>query len=268
MAEKQAALIQDTLDLIIPATLKLSPDGARVVYSTRLKWNHRKGQRTIASIWIAKTNAEKSAHRLTDGLFNDRLPCWSPDGRSVAFVSDRGVDSCDLRAITPESNEGWITSVEFSPDGKTIAFIAPAEKTSAKRAMDVAGNDAIVWGRDWDYAHLWLLDIERGTIRAVFKADVHVTSVACGHPPDPGCGECPATAQVRKAYHFPGEIWKTYTSGMAVYWAGEDQNYQKVYHGEVDCASDLATAGTKIVVHVEHDLEETPIIEDTALRWY
>ncbi len=131
-------MIQDTLDLIVPATLKLSPDGTRSrVLDEGSNGTIERANTRLHLMWIAETDAEKSARPLTDGSFNDRMPCWSPDARSVAFVSDRGcgaetcaiylvgVDGHKPGALTPENSNEHITNLEFSPNGKFIAFASP-----------------------------------------------------------------------------------------------------------------------------------------------
>jgi len=90
MSEQTEYFIHGILDLLIPTGLKISPDGKSIVYSTRQKWNHKKGQYLSPAIWIADVWIQKSARRLTDGSYNDKIPQWSPDGEHVAFVSDRG----------------------------------------------------------------------------------------------------------------------------------------------------------------------------------
>ncbi|KAL1904414.1 hypothetical protein Sste5344_009864 [Sporothrix stenoceras] len=84
-------LIDDILDLEIPAGLCVNSVGNKVAYHTRTKWNnHKAGEQITSSIWIADVGKPKSAHRITDGTdFHDHSPRWSPNGRYLFFLSNR-----------------------------------------------------------------------------------------------------------------------------------------------------------------------------------
>jgi dipeptidyl aminopeptidase/acylaminoacyl peptidase len=81
--------------------------------------------------------------RLTTGNYDEALPSFSPDGRSIAFVSKRGKDpdrdedwniyvtparvGGTLRQLTTyegaDGHPDWESPPAWSPDGKTIAFV-------------------------------------------------------------------------------------------------------------------------------------------------
>ncbi|KAJ4415113.1 hypothetical protein N0V82_007552 [Gnomoniopsis sp. IMI 355080] len=185
-------LIKDILGLVVPSQLQLSPDGSQVVYTGRSKWDHKpKNEEHKRAIWIAETDTENSAHKLTDGTFNDRDPQWSPLGTTVAFLSDRGTrgKSCALylqqasgagepKALTPAQSEQNISKYCFSPDGKHIFFVATPEKSAERKARDEEGADVKVWGEDWDFAHLYRVGVENGVVDTLFDQDVNVVDFA------------------------------------------------------------------------------------------
>src|SRR5215475_1098799 len=75
---------------------RLSPDGARVAYVvTRID---REANRYRSAIWLAPLDGSEQPRQLTSGERTDGSPRWSPDGRWLAFVSNRGDDDEEAKA--------------------------------------------------------------------------------------------------------------------------------------------------------------------------
>jgi len=107
---------------------QLSPDGARVAYVVRSS-DREKDVRT-SSVWVAAMDGRQPARRFT---FGDRehSPRWSPDGRYLAFLADRGaksqvhlapLDGGEARALTKAPH--GVNEFAWSPDGRRIAYVA------------------------------------------------------------------------------------------------------------------------------------------------
>ncbi|KAK4547437.1 hypothetical protein LTR36_001093 [Oleoguttula mirabilis] len=179
MQQDKKAFVERLCDLQIPADLSFSPNGQRILYSTALTWGHRKDLDgcAVSSIWVAETGKPNSARRLTTGLSKDYNPRWSPDGESIAFLSDgptptehwgifvlhlreSGEDDSKAHLVTPSECQREITAFEWAPDGKSIAYISTDETTAECRAKGEGGEDVHVWGEDWKYARLRTVDLE------------------------------------------------------------------------------------------------------------
>jgi Tol biopolymer transport system component len=79
-------------------------------------------------LFIARVDGTQY-RRLTDDQFRDRGPAWAPDGKSIAFYSDRSgyydlwtirPDGSGLAALTNASGIAGFPA--FSPDGTAVAF--------------------------------------------------------------------------------------------------------------------------------------------------
>ena len=104
----------------------VSPDGRRAVYTRRTV----EGNRYRTDLWLVGLDGGRPS-RLTSGRSNDTAPVWSPDGASVAFVSDRG-ERTALHVIRADGGEaervcsapsGGVSEPAWSPDGEQIAFV-------------------------------------------------------------------------------------------------------------------------------------------------
>ena len=130
--------------------LNVSPQGDRVVVSAYQEPYDPKGG---ADLWTIPVNGGRPVRLTSDGSM-EGYPCWSPDGRWVAFTdykqkSDDEEFSAiyvvpseggDIRQITAEADSVGGGAIAFSPDGKRIAFFSGG----AIKTIPVQGGQAEV----------------------------------------------------------------------------------------------------------------------------
>lgn len=97
-------------------SIDVSPDGTKIVFDM------------LGDIYELPIEGGV-ARRLAGGLSLDTQPVWSPDGRSILFLSDRSgaenlwlmdADGNNPRQISPYDDDPVFVSPEWSPDGTSI----------------------------------------------------------------------------------------------------------------------------------------------------
>ena len=84
--------IEDLYQFKFLSKPRISPDGQRVAFVVTTIDEQKHEYRS--SIWVVPT-AGGEARRLTMGPASTHSPSWSPDGRWLAFVSEREPESLD-----------------------------------------------------------------------------------------------------------------------------------------------------------------------------
>ena len=124
-AAKHAIAFDDMIKMHRVAEPQISPDGKWVAYT--LATPDMEGNRNASNIWLVSTAGGAPTQLTQSG--HDSSPIWSPDGKTLAFLSSRSGDS-QVYLLSLEGGEAQRLTklstgadiVKWSPDGKTIAF--------------------------------------------------------------------------------------------------------------------------------------------------
>ena len=161
--------------------LQLSPDGARVAFSVEAPI---RGRGRNYDIWMYDID-HRSLSRITDWKGSDSRPRWSPDGKSLAFLSNRSGSTKlysvpsrgdEVKCLTPSM--GSISSYAWSPDGGCIAFLAPEPGPP----MDPMVVGKFGYGINLDL-QFWLADLAYGTVRQLTRGEARYSNGDASSPP-------------------------------------------------------------------------------------
>jgi len=156
--------------------LQLSPDGNRLAFVVT---EPAKGEHRSRHIWIYEKSSN-SARQFTYSAKSESHPRWSPDGKQLAFLSNRGPDQPEQQIYAMRSDGGEATALTkgkrsvsqfaWSPDGKQIAFAAPDAKSEDEQKKEKDKDDARIVDKEDKRARLWLLTVASGEAKAVTEA--------------------------------------------------------------------------------------------------
>ncbi|MGE3273666.1 MAG: prolyl oligopeptidase family serine peptidase [Vicinamibacterales bacterium] len=156
---------EQTLAVRVPSDPQVSPQGDRVAFVVA---EPPDGDEQARQIWMAVVDGRR-ARQMTFADGGSYMPRWAPDGRTLAFLSDRdgpaqiyllpmaGGDALPLTDLS-----SGIRSFAWAPDGRRIAFIAPEPRSEMDQARRDEGDDARVVDTDDRHSRVWMVDVAGG----------------------------------------------------------------------------------------------------------
>ena len=128
----------DLYRLRIPTDPRLSPDGTAALVTVQTSTPRRDGYQH--AVWLVPLDGDGDARQLTIGAKHDRHARFSPDGRTVAFISDRRLQVEDEPDAPKDPKE--------REDGNQIHLLS-LDGGEARRLTDLPrGVDGFAWSPD------------------------------------------------------------------------------------------------------------------------
>ena len=204
---KRPMSFDDIMELKNVGAVALAPDASAVAYTVS-GWEHpnaraatdaakpdtTKGDRhdVRSHIWLVPSNGGMP-RQLTFGERGETAPAWSPDGRSLAFLTARGAGE-DVKTqvwILPMSGgEAYqltdsresITGFAWSKDGTRIAFLAVDTIPKTDEAKRKRRDDPLVYEGNLRLSHAWVVDVASRKSTEIVHGDFTVKGAPTWSP--------------------------------------------------------------------------------------
>ena len=217
--QERILMPEDIVQIRNAHSANISPDGNNIAFVLQRHRTPDDGPGSpFNDIWfLDKTDGEP--RRFTWSPGNDYAPAWSPDGRWIAFLSNRD-GAPQIYKIPADGGEAHrvthaptgVRSFQWSPDGTQIAFVCqdpvPEERQKeiragrdwvvvdqehrtvrlhavqldSKESHEVVRNTINTWNYSWspDGRHIAFIGTELPTIDAAYYGDLYMVDAAGG----------------------------------------------------------------------------------------
>lgn len=181
-SEKRLTTVEDLLTLKSVSDAQVSPDGRLVAFVVGDSYKEKDAKTIKSQVWLVEAPGGE-ARPFTSGPRSDILPRWSPDGRTLAFLSDRVEEDRYQIYLLPAAGgearpltevKGSVSAFSWSPDGRSIAYLMNDPETEEEKKREEEKDDAIEFEARPKYSRLWVVDVASSETHAVTPGPIQV----------------------------------------------------------------------------------------------
>jgi dipeptidyl aminopeptidase/acylaminoacyl peptidase len=196
---KQKITPRALMELKMPGDIHIAPDGLRIAYSvSETDWD---GNHVSQHLYVTTTAPDAEPRQLTRGTGDESQPCWSPDGKWLAFLTSRETEDDyddddepkqqvfllpmdggggEAEKLT-DAREG-VAAYDWLPDSSGIVYLArePRRKPLQAAHDDRQDNkdDVVVERLEKFRYQIWRIDRENKKARLVHPGDLGIGEIA------------------------------------------------------------------------------------------
>ena len=186
---------QDTLALNRIGSVAVSPDGQSVLFTVVRAVIAPGKSSYLARIYLTNDQGA-SFEQLTKDEYSSADPQWSPDGRTIAYLSRGNIWLLDIKTRHVQQLSAvasGVSSYKWSPDGSRIAYTSLGEPAPGASAEN---NAPLVVGQGGRKQRLWIISLADlangpGTGQPLTGSEIHV-----GSPEIPGAYQWSPDGQI------------------------------------------------------------------------
>ncbi len=144
----------------------ISPDGKHIAYVVSVPVMQGEKSEYNSQIWVAATDGSYDV-QYTRGEKSSTAPQFSPDGKQLAFLSNRVSDKNQVFVVRLMGGEAeqitetktGVVSFKWSPDGSRFAFLMKDPDTKEEEKLKKEKMDVILVDKNYKYNHLYTISL-------------------------------------------------------------------------------------------------------------
>ena len=180
------------LDFKIVSDPQITPDGESVAFTVSEPLIHDTAL-PRSSVWLVPTDGG-SPRRLTADGATSYAPRWSPDGHTLALISDREHDGQPQLYLMPRrfgeavrltgmrggvfGGARGVNPMAWSPDGSKIAFMADDPIAEGDKRRGLRSQDPVEFEQSPSYTRLYTIDAATGEVECISPSGLQVWEFA------------------------------------------------------------------------------------------